>query len=194
MDYAPRKIKYFFDPVVINEEKIAQRGIAPTPQDSIRNFEITTYTEKNNKGKTIATIPDLGVGKASLTVRPLDMTVYSVGNITSAPYVEYRLPVVKGENNIQVKCFPSFPLYNGKGLRYAISIDGSAPAFVTIGNGLGGGDAYGENKRWLVDVHRGYTLGETLYKSDTDKNVTVRIYFAEPGLVLSNLSVVYPTK
>jgi hypothetical protein len=193
MDYAPRNHSFFYDPIVVDEEQIDEGGIAPTPQDSVRNFEITTYTAKNDNGKTIATIPFLGVGEASLSVRPLDLTVYSAGNITTAPYVEYRLPVAKGENNIQVKCFPTFPVYEGKSLRYALSIDGGTPAFVTVGNGLGGGNALGENARWLVDVRRSYTLGETLYTSDTDRDVTVRIYFAEPGLVLSGLSVVYPS-
>lgn len=194
MNYAPRNHSFFYDPIVVDEESIDDNSIAPTPQDSIRQFEITAYIAKNDNGKTISTIPGLGIGEASLTVRPLDLSVYTASNITAAPYVEYSLPVLKGENNIQVKCFPTFPVYEGKGLRYAVSIDGGAPAFVTVGNGLGGGNALGENARWLVDVRRSYTQGETLYQSGADKNITVRIYFAEPGLVLSGLSVVYPAE
>jgi hypothetical protein len=194
MDYAPRNHSFFYDPIVVDEEQIDEGSIAPTPQDSVRNFEVTAYTAKVDNGKTVSTIPGLGIGEASLTVRPLDLTVYTASNITSAPYVEYRLPVAKGENNIQVKCFPTFPIYEGKGLRYAISVDGGTPAFVTVGNGLGGGNALGESARWLVDVRRSYTLGETLYQSDAEKDITVRIYFAEPGLVLSALSVVYPSE
>jgi hypothetical protein len=192
MNYAPRNHSFFYNPIVVDEEQIDEGSIAPTQQDSVRNFEITAYTALNNNGKQIAAIPGLGIGDASLTVRPLDLTAYTAANIATAPYVEYTLPVSKGENIIQVKCFPTFPIYEGKSLRYALSIDGGAPAFVTVGNGLGGGNALGENARWLVDVRRSYTLGETTYPSDDDKDVTVRIYFAEPGLVLSALSVVYP--
>ncbi|MDR1341685.1 MAG: glycosyl hydrolase 115 family protein [Prevotellaceae bacterium] len=194
MDYAPRNHSFFYDPAVVNEEQIDEGSIAPTPQDSVRHFEITTHTARNNNGQTIVTIPELGPGAASLAVRPFDMTVYNADNIASAPYVEYSLPVAQGENSIRVKCFPTFPLYEGKSLRYAISIDGGAPEFVTVGNGLGGGDALGENARWIVDVRRSYTVGETLYQSDGNKNVTVRIYFAEPGLVLSGLAVAYPAE
>ncbi|MDR1809370.1 MAG: glycosyl hydrolase 115 family protein [Prevotella sp.] len=195
MSYAPRNHSFFYDPIVVDEDAIDEGSVTPTTQDSVRNFDITGYAVKNNNGKTIAEIPGLGVADdASLTVRPLDLTAYSAGNIASAPYVEYSLPVAKGENTIQVKCFPTFPIYEGKGLRYAISIDGSTPAFVTVGNGFGDGNALGENARWLTDVRRTYTLGETLYTSDADKNVSVRIYFAEPGLVLSGLSIVYPSK
>ncbi|MDR0812168.1 MAG: glycosyl hydrolase 115 family protein, partial [Paludibacter sp.] len=189
MSYAPRNHSFFYDPVVVDKKQIDEGGISPTPQNVVRNFEITSYTAKNNSGKTIAAIPQLGIGEASLTVRPLDLTAYTETNIASAPYVEYSLPVAKGENAIQVKCFPTFPVYEGKSLRYAISIDGSTPAFVTVGNGLGGGDALGENARWIVDVRRSYTLGETLYTSNKDRKATIRIYFAEPGLVLSGLSV-----
>jgi hypothetical protein len=194
MNYAPRNHSFFYDPTVVDEEQIDEGDMTPTPQDSVLHFEITSYTALADNGKTIARIPGLGIGEASLTVRPLDMTVYSEGNISEAPRVEYRLPVAKGENNIQVKCFPTFPLYEGKSLRYAISIDGGTPTFVTVGNGLGGADALGENARWILDVRRSYTLGETLYTSDAAKDVTVRIYFAEPGLVLSALSVVYPSE
>jgi hypothetical protein len=194
MNYAPRNHAFFYDPMVVDEEQIDEGNITPTPQDSVRNFEITAYTLKNNNGKTISTIPGLGIGSASLTVRPIDLAVYNADNITSAPYVEYKIPVSKGENNIQVKCLPTFPLYEGKGLRYAISVDNGTPAFVTVGNGLGGGNALGENARWLVDVRRSYTLGETFFQSNENKTITVRIYFAEPGLVLSGLSVVYPAE
>jgi hypothetical protein len=93
-----------------------------------------------------------------------------------------------------VKCFPTFTALRGERTRYAISIDNGTPAFVTVGNGLGGGNALGENARWLVDVRRSYTLGETFYQSSENKNITIRIYFAEPGLVLSGLSVVYPAE
>ncbi|MDR0688430.1 MAG: glycosyl hydrolase 115 family protein, partial [Prevotellaceae bacterium] len=194
MDYAPRNHSFFYDPTVVDEDQIDEGGLVATPQDSVRSFEITAYAAKEDNGKKIAAIPGLGVGEASLAVLPLDLTEYAADNIANAPYVEYSLPVAKGENNIQVKCFPTFPIYEGKSLRYAISVDGGAPVFVPVGNGLGGGDALGENARWILDVRRSYTLGETLYQSDADKSLTVRIYFAEPGLVLSGISVVYPSE
>ncbi|MDR1336129.1 MAG: glycosyl hydrolase 115 family protein, partial [Tannerella sp.] len=194
MNYAPRGHSFFYDPSVVDEEQIDEGSIAATPEDSVRHFEITTHTAMNNNGKTIVTIPELGPGEASLAVRPFDMTVYGAGNITSAPYVDYRLPVAKGENGILVKCFPTFPLYEGKSLCYAISIDGGTPEFVTVGNGLGGGNELGENARWIMDVRRSYTAGETVYQSDEDKEVDVRIYFAEPGLALSGLAVAYPAE
>jgi hypothetical protein len=65
MDYAPRNHSFFYDPVVIDEEQIDAGNITPTPQDSVRNFEIISYTAKNNNGKTISTIPGLGIGTAS---------------------------------------------------------------------------------------------------------------------------------
>jgi hypothetical protein len=194
MDYAPRGHSFFYDPSVVDEEQIDEGSLAPTPEDSVRHFEITTHTAKNDNGQTIVTIPELGGGEASLSVYPFDMTAYTAGNITTAPYVEYSLPVAPGENSIQVKCFPTFPLYEGKSLRYAISIDGATPEFVTVGNGLGGGNELGENARWIMDVRRSYTVGETLYQSDEEKDITVRIYFAEPGLVLSGLAVAYPAE
>jgi hypothetical protein len=194
MSYAPRNHAFFYDPSVVDEEQIDAGSLTPTPRDSTRSIEATAYTTLNGNGKRIAAIPQLGVGAASLSVRPLDLTAYSAANIATAPYAEYLVPVAKGENSIQVKCLPTFPVYEGKSLRYAISIDGATPTFVTVGNGLGDGNALGESARWLTDVRRSYALGETLYSGNAAKNITVRIYFAEPGLVLSGLSVVYPSE
>jgi hypothetical protein len=194
MSYAPRNHSFFYDPVVVDEDQINESGVAPAAPDSVAHIEAAAYAVKHDNGQRIALVPGLGIGEASLTVRPLDLTVYTAANIVAAPYVEYHLPVKRGENALQVKCFPTFPIYEGKSLRYALSIDGSTPAFVTVGNGLGGGNALGENARWIVDVRRSYTLGETLYTSDADKTIAVRIYFAEPGLVVSGLSIVYPSE
>jgi hypothetical protein len=65
-------------------------------------------------------------------------------------------------------------------LRYAISIDGSKPAFVNIAT-------LAETKPWAVNILRGYITGESIYTSNVSGETTVRIYFPDPGLVVSDI-------
>jgi hypothetical protein len=62
-------------------------------------------------------VEGLGVAENGVTVWPLNMTAYTPENITSAPSLEYSVPVSKGVNTLNVQCLPSFPLYTGLQLR-----------------------------------------------------------------------------
>ena len=187
MNHAPRDFSFFYEVDVADEKFISTNVLAPNAQDSVYSLASNAYTAINAAGKTIETIQGLGAGKnVSLAVLPFDMTVYTASNITSAPYVEYRLPAKIGKNIIQVKCLPGFPLYPGKDLCYALSIDDATPEIISIATPVDVGN-------WGSNVLRGFAMGETLYKSESDRNINVRIYFAGPGIVLSDIAIVQPT-
>jgi hypothetical protein len=101
---------------------------------------------------------------------------------TDTPYADYKISFHKGENKISVRCLPDFPLYPGMKLRYAISIDNSASTFVDIAT-------VAETKPWSVNILRGYAAGESTYTSDISGEKTVRIYFPDPGVVISDILV-----
>lgn len=90
----------------------------------------------------------------------------------------------QGKNTLRVKCLPTFPVYSDMKFRYAISVDGSEPQFVSI-------QAEAETKQWSPNVLRGYTFGDTEYDSPSAHDVTVRIYFADPGVVLNGVELRY---
>lgn len=135
----------------------------------------------NDLGKLKA-IKGLGSSGVGLTVWPMQFNSFSSGSITKAPYAEYKLPVRKGKNIISIKCLPTFPLYKGLQLRYAISINGVKPNFVDL-------TALAETKEWSANVLRGYATNASIYTSNINSTITVRIYFPDPGLVLSSVSL-----
>jgi len=180
MDYAPRGLARFYDPIVAT--KVNTDVLPAASVDSVKVIPAANYTTKNEAGYTISNVEGLGTEKSALSVWPLNMTTYTAANVTSAPYVEYDVPVTKGANSITVRCLPTFPLYKTLTLRYAISVDEATPVFVNIANAA-------ETSAWSKNLRNGYVSGESKYQTATDKTIKVRIYFTDPGLVLSAVTV-----
>ena len=145
-------------------------------------FPADAYQSLGNDNGKFKTITGLGSSGKGLTRLPMEIKTFSEKDINNAPFAEYQIPVKKGRNFINVKCLPTFPIYNGMKLRYAISINGSRPVFMDIAT-------LAETKIWSLNVLRGFAMGETAYDSKVDKKVEVRIYFPDPGLVLNAVSV-----
>lgn len=185
MSYSPNGSSYFYDPTVIKEDAISNVKFNSSV-DSVVVIGASKFTAKQGQGYTFKQIDGLGISDKGLTIYPYNMTTYTAANVTSAPYLEYSVPIMKGENTIAVQCLPSFPLYNGLGLRYAISIDGSVPEFKNVEVVLEGESA----GTWGQNVMKGFSEGTSKYQSSADKNVTVRIYFTDPALVVSSLEVI----
>lgn len=179
MSYAPMGRSFFYDWDVATAESNSDEIIPTLNSDQVVQVSAKDYSAKS---ATVKVIEKLGVAGASVTVWPLDMNKYIASNITSAPNVEYKIQLKKGDNKISIKCLPTFPLYTTLDLRYAVSIGGATPEFVSI-------KTTAEDDDWDVNVLRGYTQNDKLITSATDKEVSVKIYFADPGLVLSAIQV-----
>jgi hypothetical protein len=185
MNYAPLSSTFFYEPTVYNFQATENAGI-PAKPDSIMVIGADEYVAKHAAGQQIIPVEGLGITQKAMTVWPLNLTTYTSENINSAPSLEYQIPVLKGTNNINVLCLPTFPLYNGLQMRYAISIEDSAPVFNNIETNLQGDS----NNKWGQNVIQGYAQETTIYISDADKNIKVKIYFPDPGLVVSAIKVV----
>jgi hypothetical protein len=181
MSYSPNSLGFFYEPHTAGTETLANPPFPPeTPE------EVTTIPAKDYQTKTgtVKVIEGLGVAGASLTVLPFNMTQYTAANITSAPYVEYTVRLKPGKNTLTIQCLPTFPLYPGLDLRYAVSVDGLTPAFVSIKTVEG-------QSEWRSGLLRGYAGREIQALSATEKDASVKIYFADPGLVLSAVEVTH---
>lgn len=181
MSYAPRSRSQFYQPTVATVDNINSNGIQLVPDDSVIVIPAQNFVSKSGAG--VDTIQGLGENGCGVTVWPLNTNTYSSSNISSAPYVEYNIPVFKGTNKISIKCLPTFPLYSGMQLRYALSVAGKTPTFVNIATTATSGT-------WSQNVIKGFAMGaESEYKSDTEKEIKLRIYFPDPGLVVSSISI-----
>lgn len=184
MSYSPNNSSYFYDPAVIKEDAVSNIKFNSI-SDSVTVIAASKFTAKQASGYNFKQIDGLGISDKGLTIYPFNMTTYTVDNITSAPYLEYSVPVLKGENAISVQCLPSFPLYDVLNLRYAISIDGGKPEFKDIEVVLDGESA----AAWGQNVMKGFSEEISNYISNANKNVVVRIYFPDPALVVSSIKV-----
>lgn len=177
MDYAPRGLRHFkaFEAA---QEKDVERGRKPLNKYDAVKVGAGAYVKSH--GENVKRISGLGISGESVAVWPLDMTMYQ--KASEAPYVEYRLPVKKGRNEVVVKCLPTFPLYQGLKLRYAISIAENSPETIDF-------QTEAETKQWSPNVLRGYACGVTEYVSSSDQEVAIRIYFMDPCVVLEEIEV-----
>jgi len=138
-------------------------------------------SKKDADGTHIETISGLGISNNAVTIMPLVEKSYA-DNIKAAPFVDYKVNLTEGDNSISVKCLPTFKLYNGLELRYAISVNGEEPQVVNI-------HAAADTKAWSPNVLRGYSVGQTTHKVSKAGEGTVRIYLLDPGVVLSQVEV-----
>lgn len=177
MDYAPRGLGRFYDP---NVASVIQRTDIPAAEvDTVKIIPAAEYSAVSSS--SITALKGLGDQANALAVLPINMTTYTASNVTSAPYAEYDIEVIEGVNKLGVRCLPTFPLYTSLQLRYAISIEGSTPDFHSI-------ETTSLSSGWSRNLLQGYASSEYSYVSSADKTIKVRIYFTDPGLVLTSLT------
>lgn len=183
MDDHPRGRKVFDMPdLAVAASGGFEAGSFTDPRLLYKKLTAAEFHQKGNDKGRLTVLPGLGSSGVGLTVLPLELKTFSASDISTAPYADYQVPLKKGKNTISVSCLPTFPLYAGKQLRYAIAMDGAKPEFVDLAT-------LAESKVWSLNVLRGYAMGEKAYTSVADNVVRIRIYFPDPGLVLSAVSV-----
>lgn len=182
MDYAPRGLKTFYETEVVTADSIQKIVPKQSPNTIMSIIPAGKYKKINGNGHDFLIIDGLGIEAHALTVWPLNMNTYEEFNIASAPYAEYAVSVKKGTNQIDVRCLPTFPLYQGFKLRFAISVENGEPVFHDI-------QTEAETRPWYPNILRGYANGITYYESTKDQTIKVRIYYPDPGLVISALNI-----
>lgn len=185
MDYAPRALSYFYAPKVASKSDVVENPVKAPADHEIEKICAARYTATGNSSN-IKLIDGLGITDTAMTVLPLNMTAYTSDDITSAPYLEYDVPVTEGINTITVKCLPTFPLYSEYKLRFAVSIAGATSVFHDI-------TMQAEASPWSTNVMTGYSYGTDSYVAATSGTVKVRVYLADPGVVLSEIQVKRPS-
>ena len=133
----------------------------------------------------LTTLRGLGISDNAVTVWPLNMTAYTSGRISQAPWAEYDVPVKTGKNSIQVRCLCTFPLNSTYDLRVGVSIDGKQAEVKSLKTTAMEG-------KWNTTVPQGFNDATIDYTADEDKTVKVRVSFMDPGVVLSEIYSIVP--
>lgn len=180
----PRNQKVFKMPQVATQQDIVAVPAANNmPVAMPVSIEAYQYSARRDAGDThIETINGLGISTKAVTVMPVVEKTYA-DRIADAPYLDYKVKLDAGSKTISVKCLPTFRLYKGFALRYAISVNGSEPQVVNVDTPAESGEV------WSANVLRGYSVGKTTHQISSSGEANIRIYLLDPSLVLSCIEV-----
>ncbi|MCC3154951.1 glycosyl hydrolase 115 family protein [Hymenobacter sp. BT770] len=189
MSSHPRDQKVFEMPPVataalVAEGKAAQKttvtqvAAGPAPL-LIAAAAYTGKKEANNEHLTL--LPGLGLEGNGLTRQPYDVPSFATV-VANAPYLEYRADLTAGPHTVTVRCLPTFGLYTGRGLRYAVSVNNSPPQIVDV-------NVPADSKQWKENVLRGFSQGQTPHEVAASGPATIRLYLLDPGVVVNQLQI-----
>lgn len=175
MSYKPNNWSQHLMPAVATSADVAEQQSTILEPDVF----ILGGGSYDNASASVKRLLGLGIQGSSATVWPLDMKAYSTPS--TAPYVEYTVPVQKGLNVIQVRCLPTFRLNTSYDLRTAIAVEGQTPTVISI-------KQTERTEAWDETVAQGYIPAAVHYTSMEAGTVSVRVHFMDPGLCVSAIA------
>ena len=178
MDYKPRAQKQFNMPPTADDSVPTDASILPTV-----NFSKVNAKDFTQSSGSFKTLKNLGISGTAVTVLPLDMKSYE--GVTDAPYVEYLVPVKAGENRIEARFLPTFPIHDGDSLNVAVSVNGNDPLISSLKTKATEG-------KWKTTVLQGFNDATVEYEATEDGVVPVRVTMLDPGIVLNEIYVTHP--
>lgn len=144
-------------------------------EQMLRNNE----DEWKNAGEgEIRTVKVLGFSDG-VTVLPFDTPSYTTED---SPAIEYVIDVPENAEELEVRTLANLHVYEGRDIRYAVSVGDRAPEVFSIHTG----DFSAE---WRLNVLRGYSSRSVDISSLGAGKHKVRVYLLDPGLVLQELNV-----
>ncbi|MDQ6610367.1 MAG: hypothetical protein M3Y85_11160, partial [Bacteroidota bacterium] len=182
MSWHPRDLPVFNMPKVADQDyldSIQQVVKQELLKDKRTAIDISHFTAKHETATVhFNTIEGLGVSGKAVTTSPFKFQVDSIKN---APFLEYKLTLTPGTHAIFIKCLPTQSIDGDKKLLFGISFNNDSIQSINI-------HAESESKQWKENVLRGFTENKLVVIASKETN-NLRIYFPEPGLVLSAIEV-----
>ncbi|ACE84961.1 conserved hypothetical protein [Cellvibrio japonicus Ueda107] len=122
-------------------------------------------------------------GRTLSSISPYPITDYSFEEPAKAPYVEYDLYLFQA-GDVEITGFfaPSLAFFPGRGLRYAISLNGEKPQIVDIVADM-------SEQAWEESVKRDIRTISSRHRVDRAGPQTLRIYMVDPGVSLQKVVI-----
>lgn len=169
------------------------------PADEAPFVEVDGYVSIEAEQFTRATSDDpvswivvdsLGRTGDAVTTRPTHAPARdTLEAITTNPVtLEYDFVTERtGEVEITVYCLPTQRSHEGRGVRYAISVNDAQPQIIDFEET--GGPAGEHGNRWRQNVSRNISPSTSKHTIDTPGVHTVKIWMVDPGIVVDKLVV-----
>src|SRR5690606_15141521 len=91
------------------------------------------------------------------------------------------------EVTITGDCLPTQRAHEGRGVRYALSIDDAEPVIVDFGEDGGASGEHGN--RWRQNVSRNITEAISHHTIDRPGRHTLKLWMVDPGIVVDKLVI-----
>lgn len=154
----------------------------PFPSSPRETIHATNYKLKfDNKKGQITRIKELGFNDGVI-VLPFDTPSYKESELDEAPFVEYTLNLNKGTNYVEIRTLPTLHVYEGRDIRYAVSIDNNKAKIFSI-------QTEDFSPEWRLNVLRGYSTRKFKVNIKNSGRHSLRFYFMDPGIVLQEIRV-----
>jgi hypothetical protein len=198
MSYAPRNLSVYDMPQVAVPEVLSDAE-KPTGKyikayiisDTVKadftrgiySFDADSFTSKQEaESDKIASIDGLGLGGKSVSRYPFTGVSFKKEEWSKAPFVEYAVSLKSGRYEISLKCLPTQAIHSGRSLAMAVSINNQEPQFVDVNQAH-------DDKKWMLNLLRGYSETTLPINIGKDGKSTVRIYLLDTGLALSRVDI-----
>ncbi len=175
MDWEPRKQKAYGEPTFFKDPKNSP-PLSQTPFTAIDLSRPTAFTEISPG--TLTRLPYLG-GPVAMGRDACSRDTFPPDQ---APSIEYTVPVTAGSHSFHVHCLPGHPLYHGLNFRIGLSIDHGPLQITDL-------DTAEFSPPWGINVLRGYAEAVIPFTCTNGAQVTLRLSFPDPGMVVTAISV-----
>ena len=182
MDWQPRKQTAFLDPDALL--KVKNKGLpagipALTSDGAATEIDLSKPTAKHDAPQA-AIVHWHGLGSPDSVGRsPLIGPAFEP---TTAPWVEYQVPVSTGNQTIHVRFLPTHAINNEVNLRVAVGINQKPPAISSL-------DTKEFSAPWAANVLQGFAEVVIPHNATAKGENPLRVSLLDPGVVLTSVSV-----
>lgn len=154
----------------------------PSRKNYSQHIMAEQYSNKQDaSASTVQVVPGLGLGKG-VSIMPFTAESMDFNRVTQAPWVEYTIKVPKGHSQIDIRTLPTQRIHEGRGVRYAASINNQKPVLCDI-------QADEFTPEWQDNVIRGFASRTINYEASKEEEIILRIYLLDPGVVIRDIVI-----
>jgi hypothetical protein len=141
------------------------------------DLKIVNPTPNGPKLKVLA---DVGYQGKGVTLQPFTAPSVKGTDLSKVPYLSGTFITDAKSVELKATFLPAFPIHKGRGLRYAISIDGAEPKVINA-------EVKVISRAWAFAMRHGRLPSTSRHTLSGGKEHTIRIYLLDPALVINQL-------
>jgi len=167
---------------LLNISGIYLGGYPPVRNNAKQHIMADTYSQKQDGvASSVHTIHGLGLG-CGVSTLPFTSKSLDMHNIDEASWLEYKIQMPAGASKIEIRTLPTQRIHEGRGVRFVAVIDDQEPVLFDI-------HADEFTPEWQDNVIQGFASQTIDCTAQTERDITLRIYFLDPGVVLRDVVI-----